>query len=334
MALKAFFKFLTNVPWPFLLRINKTTKELYRAGFVATAISEGVYEVLTPGPAELDEIRAALGPEVDPEGLRAWLDLGVSLGELGRSGNQYRVKGAFSKALLKNSNDTWTAFFRVRVDIFYHYITQTPALLKQGRRFQLNPAQGELYARSSRTVEPLLLTVVDDLIPRSGPCRLLEVGCGSGIYIQRACRNNPNLTALGLEKEATVAEFAEKNIKNWGLSNRVAIAAADIRDYDSETLFDVVTLHNLIYYFPLAERTDLLRVLRKFLSPRGRFILTTLCQGRDPSLASMNLWSIMNEGSGPLPHPAGILEHLQQAGFSKIHSQRLMPGFYLFQAEA
>ena len=332
MALKAVVNFALKVPWPLLFRINKTTKELYRAGFVSTAISEGLYDLLKQGPAALKDIQAALGPKVDLEGLRAWLDLGVSLGELNKSRDVYNLKGALSIALMKPSNDTWSAFFRTRVDIFYSYVTQTPTLLKQNRRLKLSQSHGELYARSSRTVEPLLFTVVDALVPPGGPCRLLEVGCGSGIYIQRACLKNPNLTATGLEKEASVAEFAENNIMKWGLAHRVTIETADIREYKSDTLFDMVTLHNLLYYFPVPERAGLLQALRAFLKPEGRLILTSLCQGRDPSLASMNLWSSMTDGNGPLPTPPQIFDHFEQAGFANIQSERLMPGFYLYLA--
>ncbi len=39
---------------------------------------------------------------------------------------------------------------------------------------------------------------------------LLEVGCGSGIYIKRACELNPLLTAVGLEVQQSVADFTRE----------------------------------------------------------------------------------------------------------------------------
>ena len=62
--------------------MNKTLNEFYRAGFISTAISEGIYDALSEGPVNLKEIQRKLGTNVDQEGLKAWLDLGVAIGEL------------------------------------------------------------------------------------------------------------------------------------------------------------------------------------------------------------------------------------------------------------
>ena len=120
MALKTLLKFILQNPMRLLYRINKTTTECYRAGFIATAVSEGLYDALSGGPLDLADLQRAIGSGPNAEGLRAWLDLGVALGELGKNGNTYSLKSAFSKALMKPANDAWKAFFQSRVDIFYN----------------------------------------------------------------------------------------------------------------------------------------------------------------------------------------------------------------------
>ena len=149
---------------------------------------------------------------------------------------------------------------------FYDYIIKTPALLKKSEKFDFSQSYGELFARSSRTVEPILLDVVDKIIPTNDACRLLEVGCGSGVYIKRACERNFHLMVIGLELQEEVAAYARKNITHWKLEDRVTIEAVDIRKYQSEIKFDIITFFNLIYYFPAGERIDLLRRLRGFLN--------------------------------------------------------------------
>jgi hypothetical protein len=84
------------------------------------------------------------------------VDLGVSIGELDKKNDGYSIKSAFSKKLLKPDNDTWKAFFQARVEIFYDYIIKTPAFLKENKKFDFSHSYGELFARSSRTVEPIL----------------------------------------------------------------------------------------------------------------------------------------------------------------------------------
>jgi cyclopropane fatty-acyl-phospholipid synthase-like methyltransferase len=175
--------------------------------------------------------------------------------------------------------------------------------------------------------------VVDEIIPSNGACRLLEVGCGSGIYIKRACDRNPNLTVTGIELQKTVADFARENTTIWQIDNRVTIEHIDVRQFQSDKTFDIVTFFNLIYYFPENERTNLLRNLGRLLAPGGKLILTTLCPANDPSIQLMNLWSSMTDGFGPLPDPDNVCDRLNDAGFDEIQFEKLIPAFYLFKAQ-
>jgi len=318
MAINTLVKFILKNPISLILRMNKTLNEFYRAGFISTAISEGIYNVLSNGPASLEDIQRNIGTGIDKEGLKAWLDLGVAIGELDKKNCGYSIKSAFSKKLLMPANDTWKAFFQARVEIFYDYIKNTPALLKQNKKFDFSNSYGELFARSSRTVEPILIDVVDKIIPSNGACRLLEAGCGSGIYIKRACDRNPSLTVIGLELQKPVADFARENTIIWQINNRVTIEHIDVRQFQSDKPFDIVTFFNLIYYFPENERTDLLHNLGSLLSPGGKLILTTLCPANDPSIRLMNLWSSMTDGFGPLPAPDNVCDQLNDAGFDEI----------------
>lgn len=332
MTINTLIKFIVKNPISLILRMNKTLNEFYRAGFISTAISEGIYDLLSDGPANLEDIQKNIGTGIDKEGLKAWLDLGVAIGELNKKNGGYSIKSAFSKKILKPANDTWKAFFQARVEIFYDYITKAPALLKQNKKFDFTHSYGELFARSSRTVEPILIDVVDKIIPSNGACRLLETGCGSGIYIKRACDRNPNLTVTGLELQKPVADFARENITIWQIDNRVTIEHIDVRQFQSDKPFDIVTFFNLIYYFPENERTNLLRNLGSLLSPGGKLILTTLCPANDPSIQLMNLWSSMTDGFGPLPDPDNVCDQLNDAGFDEIQFEKLIPAFYLFKA--
>jgi SAM-dependent methyltransferase len=331
MAIKSLIKFFSNTPVMLMLRIGKLTKETCRTGFVLTAISEGIYDIMQSKPASFEEIQKLFKSDFNSEGLRAWLDLGVSLGELKKSTNGYSIKGKLSKELIKPSNDTWRAFLQVRSEVFYDFIINTPSMLKKNMQFNYNEAHGELVARSSRTLEPVLLDVVDKIIPKRRSYRLLEVGCGAGIYIKRACELNPLLTAVGLEVQQSVADFARENIKTWNFEDRVDIENTDIRKYRCKSGFDMVTFYNLIYYFPFDERIDLLKDIGKHLKPGGELIVTSMCKGKDPSLSLMNLWTSMTDGYGPLPSPKQIHAQLKKAGYHKIKSEMLIPSFVLFR---
>lgn len=332
MAVSTLLKFMAQTPVSLVLRMNKTLKEFFRAGFISTALAEGIYDILIDGPASPRDICAKKGRDCDEEGLIAWLEVGVALGELEQRDGRYAISGALSRQLIEPTNETWRAFFRVRVEVFHEYVLRAPTLLKDRKKFAVNEAYGELFAQSSRTVEPILLDVVDRFIPRNRPHRLLEVGCGSGVYIKRACERNQHLRATGLELQVTVADFARENMHKWGISDRVTIAHGDVRRYRDDIRYDTVTLHNLIYYFPASDRAELLRTLGGFIVPGGQLLLTTLVPAKDPSIQLMNLWTSMTEGYGPLPSPEAMRAQLSEARFDAVTSEQLIPAYWLFTA--
>lgn len=332
MSIVSMTKYVLKLQPLLTFRLRKTCNELYRASFISAALSEGLYDILCDGPVSLENIQKAMGLDFHRDGLEAWLDFGVSLGELRKNLHGYELKGVLSKQLAKPSNDTWQAYLQARADIFHEYIMKTPTFLRRKMLPELSEAYGELFARSSRTVEPILLDVVDSIIPQHGPLKVLEVGCGSGVYIDRACRRNRDISVVGIELHNKTADFARSNMKTWGMDDRVSIEAVDVRNYQNDGAFDLVTFHNLIYYFPLGERFNLLAHIRGLLKPGGKLVISTLCQFNDPGISTMNLWSSMTDGCGPLPKRNEILELLRSTAFMKIQSKRLIPGYWLFTA--
>jgi protein-L-isoaspartate O-methyltransferase len=310
------------------------SNEFYRACFVSTAISQGIYEKFVEEKSTLEQLCEKLNIGSDREGLLAWLELGVSLGELKRLGNEFQIKGKLSKALLKSNNDAYKAFLEEIVRYHYTYVMDTPTMLKKHKRFPFDETPGELVARSSRISEPFIFEAVDAVIPRQGDLQLLEVGCGSGIYIQRACTRNPELRAVGLELQEKVANLARKNIKTWGLENRATIEHCDVRNYSSSQKFDLITLHQNIHYFSVSERENLFRHLTDYLKPGGQVLLTAICQGGGPSMQAVNIWVSTTEGYGPLPYPDQLCQQFKDAGFAEVKTKRLVPfeSFWAFVA--
>ena len=191
-------------------------------------------------------------------------------------------------------------------------------------------SSGEVVARSSRTLEPVVSGAVDEFVPARGALRLLEIGCGSGTYIRRACGCNPQLTALGLELQPVVAEHAKRNLAEWGLSQRVTVEAGDVRARKPRPEFDLVTLHNNIYYFPVPTRVELFRHVRGFLKPGGALLLTTSCRGGGPLVEALNLWGAVTENCGRLPDPDELVGQLREAGFAEAKAERLILGESFF----
>jgi cyclopropane fatty-acyl-phospholipid synthase-like methyltransferase len=131
-----------------------------------------------------------------------------------------------------------------------------------------------------------------------------------------------------------VADLARKNIKSWGLEGRVSIEHCDVRNYSTDQKFDFITLHQNIYYFPVADRENLLRHLIGYLKPGGQVLLTTACQGGSPSMQAANIWVSTTEGYGPLPYPDQLCQQLKDSGFKEVKKMRVVPfeSFWAFVA--
>ncbi len=334
MRLRTLFKLIAGAEARLLTSIIRDARKFYRISFVATAHEEGIYQAIGSGGASVEAIAESLGITANHSGLRAWLDLGVGLGELSHDMDGYRVVGRLSRQLLSPVNDPSLAFLQEIADLHYLYLKQTPRLLREGRRFPLATIDAPLIARSSRTLEPLVSAAVEQAVPKQGEIRLLEIGCGSAVYIRQACERNPSLAALGLESDPKVAEMARQNINDWGMKNRVRIEAISILDFESSEPFDLATLHNSIYYFPVSARVGLLGKVLGLLKPGGRLLITTGCQDGNPVTHALNITGAMTEGMDVLPEVDGLLRQLEEAGFTNACGEKLIPfaSYYAFRA--
>ncbi|WP_306355850.1 MULTISPECIES: cyclopropane-fatty-acyl-phospholipid synthase family protein [unclassified Nocardia] len=312
---------------PLLLSLARSfATPLYRASFLVAALDQGVLRHLAGGPCDVEALAKALGIGGDRRLLRAWLDLGVRLGELGVADGRYRLASRRARALARPRNDAVAAALEELVRFHLPVLLNGPAMVRSGDRLTMSDQDGSIIARSSRIVQPFIEEAVSGVLGRTGPVRLLEIGCGSGAYVRHAAAINPELTAVAIDYQDEVAAAAAANMTEWGLAERVEIGRADIREFGSSELFDIVTMHNNIYYFPAAERAELLARVRSMLKTGGRLLITSACKGGNLSTEVLGLWFEFADFGGPLPDSAGLAQQLRDAGFADVEVRRLIPG--------
>ncbi len=320
-----------------LLSLQRLLKPYYRVCFLGAAAGSGLLRRLAGGPVALERLAAELAVAPDErDGLEAWLDLGVSLGELRRSPAGYALRGRLARALAQPDHDPAAALVEEAATLHQRWVTEAPQRLRESHRLSLDDLRGDLIARSSRTLEAFVGDAVEDVVPTRGAVRLFEIGCGSAIHIRSAAERNPELTAVGIDLAADVVALARENVHAWGLADRVRIEQGDVLQRPAGGDFDLATLHNNVYYFPVDRRAPLLAHVRSFLRPRGCLLLTTACQGGSPTTQLLNLWGALTAGCGRLPGRDELTAQLRGAGFTAVHSRRLIPmeSFYAFQATA
>jgi len=336
VSIKPFIKLMQRGQLTAFTGINALFKPFYRLTYLAALKQGGLMDMLAQRPMAFDELTQSYGQsDKAREALEAWLQLGLRLGYLARNGDAYSLRGLAKKLSLPH-NDAALALAQEVAGLHHRLILQTPEKLAGGTFWQLADQDGTLIARSSRTLEAFQTEAIDRYFPASGAAKLLEIGCGSGFYIQYGLSRNPAMTAVGLEMQADVAAAARRNIDEWQLQQRVTIEHGDIRHRAAEAQFDIATLYNNIYYFPVPDRVAALQHVRQCLRPGGFLLLTTCCQGGNPGMEVLNLWGAATETGGRLPGVGELVDQLHQAGYQDIQTTRLIPGdgFYAFKASA
>ena len=331
--LKPLLRLLRDGRLTALRGVGADLRSFYRLTWLAAAGEAGLLTRLAAGPATLDSLAEFLGARGQGrEALEAWLQMGVRLRllRLGRSG--YSLSG-LAETLARPENDPALAMAEEVAGLHHKLIAGTPAKIRKGELWGLGDQDGALIARSSRVLEAFQAEAIRRTFPAEGAVRLLEIGCGSGIYLRHAASMNPSLTAVGLELQPAVAEVARANLRKWGLEGRVRVEEGDIRAKSPEAPFDIATLYNNIYYFPVEERVALLRHVGSFLRSGGFLLLMTCCQGGSLGVEALNLWGAATGGAGRLPTQKEMESQLRQAGYERVRAMNLIPGerFVAFQ---
>lgn len=320
------------------LRMSSRTQDIYRCAFATSAGSSGVLELLARRPRGVDEIAQALQLGADKRtALEAWLECGVKAGELalGHDG-LYRLKGRLSRLLAAPDNGAGASMFEEVARYHYDAILQAPRRMRGNQAYTLADQDGELIARSSRILEPFVEEAIDWAFSAEVPQSVLEVGCGAGHYLRYMAGQAPALSATALELQPSVVELARANLRQWGLLGQVRLVHGDVLGFDAAGTFDLVTLHNNIYYFSAARRAELLAHVRRQLRPRGRLLLTTSCRGGSPAIAALHLWWSLSDVAAGLPQRDALRRELLDAGFREARVRQLLPGesYYAFLATA
>jgi 4-hydroxy-2,2'-bipyrrole-5-carbaldehyde O-methyltransferase len=195
---------------------------------------------------------------------------------------------------------------------------------------------GAVIARASRLVEPVLAPLVRSLVAQRRPRRLLDVGCGTGVYLAHAAAASRTLSGLGIDLDAGVVGLARARLAEAGLAGRLEVRHAEIRSVELPAAsFDLVLLFQNVYYFAADERPDLLRRLRGLLAPGGALVLASLFAGRSLAAAHYDLLYRATAGCGPLPRRQELDRQLRDAGFATTRWVQLLPltSFHAIVAE-
>jgi predicted RNA methylase len=143
-----------------------------------------------------------------------------------------------------------------------------PALLRGGPGRRDTAEQGQVIARLSTALYPLVRDLLVRAIEERRPRRVLDIGCGAGLYLAAMLEAAPYATGIGVDSDPDAAALARRTLAERGLAGRASIEAVDIQELlgaggagTSTDGIELALLANVIYYVPVDERVELLRAV-------------------------------------------------------------------------
>jgi SAM-dependent methyltransferase len=300
------------------------SRALVRSLFLSSAVRAGLLDHLRE-PRVLAEISELLGCE-RPDRLLAWLEVGTDLGELARRGGRYRVRGLRARAIAAG-DALLAAHYRSMLDYQAGPYSDLEALLRarpgEGRT-DLDRYAADI-AEVSLAAAPFVGSYLTRVIGDSRPARILDVGCGTGVYSRIAAAADPLVLIDGIDLAESVIEAARADVRAAGLEDRVRLHAADVRTWDPGAGYDLVLLVNNVYYFPREERPRLYRRLGGLLRSRGQLVVASLTAPGSITAAHLNFMLACQSGEAALPRPGELEADLADAGFDITDAQLIVP---------
>jgi 2-polyprenyl-3-methyl-5-hydroxy-6-metoxy-1,4-benzoquinol methylase len=114
-----------------------------------------------------------------------------------------------------------------------------------------------------------LLSVMDLLLPEEG--RILDVGCGFGLFAAYFGQTQPRRTIIGVDHDARRIALARHVSRTLGLDHE--FIAGDARDAQVRGPFDAAYVLDVMHHIPENDQRALLVRLRDMLAPGGVLVL-------------------------------------------------------------
>jgi 4-hydroxy-2,2'-bipyrrole-5-carbaldehyde O-methyltransferase len=300
------------------------SRALVRSLFLASATRAGLLDWLGDGRG-LAEIATRMGA-VRPERLRAWLEVGTELGELAERGGRYRVRGRRAGAIAAG-DALLRAHYRSMLDYQAGPYAELATLLrdKPGEGRSDLDAFADDIAQVSTAATPFIAAYLTRVVERSRPARILDVGCGTGVYSAIAAGLEPLAEVDGVDLARDVVEAARAQLRRGGLGDRVRLHAGDIRGWAPGNGYDLVLLLNNVYYFPAGERVALYRRLGGLMTERGQLIVASQTAPGSVAAVHLNFMLTCQAGAAALPRPGELETDLASAGFEISDIASIVP---------
>jgi SAM-dependent methyltransferase len=318
------------------IRAIRDGQAAVRLGLVAAGLRTGVLDALQRGPVSTSLLAERIEATNVPL-LEAFLRVLEEAGLVSSSDGAWRLTRRAARAL---GDDV----VRATYEAFAGYHTGTYRELHdqlQGRSVRHDIRDhGDLIARLSVAVQPLITELLTRTVKEHRPSRVLDVGCGAGLQLATMLEAAPGAQGIGVDVDEGAAALARRTLAERGLADRARVLTGGLTTIAASGStsiggpVDLALLANLIYYVPVTERAGFLAKIAELVRPGGVVLLITTAAA--PSLFSRHFDLLLKaqEGAMELPDLDQLGDQLRQAGFAPSTPERLTPGEPLYAVVA
>jgi ubiquinone/menaquinone biosynthesis C-methylase UbiE len=313
-------------------------------GFMASkhlfAASEiGLFEALSPGPANLRELSARIG--VPARTLGIVTAAMVSLRLIEQDGNHYRNSDAATAFLAGNSGQDLRPMLRYFDKILWQNWEKLAEAVRtdqgQPRFGKFTREQQQIFSDGVEAVSSPAAMALAAAYDFGRHHSILDVAGGTGSFLVEVLRRNSALRGTLFELPGACA-VARQKLAELPEGARINIVEGDVFKDPFPGDHDVLIVANTIHIFSVAHNIELMRKMRTHVKPGTRLLLAdfwTDSSHSEPAAAALISGSfLLTSGEGRAYSEEEANAWLGQTGWQKLERQPLAGPVSLIIAEA
>jgi len=281
----------------------KVSGSFWESCTLHSAVELDVFTAISSTPTTCEEVAEKLNIPVD--GLNRLLNALTAMQLLIKKEKSFTTTPESEMFLSKHSEKYIGFLIRHHYNLSHTWSRLAEAVSK-GEPFRRNveempPNYIESFLMGMHTISSFTAPTLMHAIDLSDCNHLLDLGGGPGTYAIQFCNANPNLKGTVFDLP-TSRSFAEKNIANFGLSNRIDFIDGNFNTDEITGKYDAIWMSHILHSEGDDGCSKLIEKAAARLNPNGKIIIHEFILDNNatgplfPALFTLNMFLHTDKG--------------------------------------